>query len=354
MSFTDRKNSIRIIGPDDPGQWDAYVDAHPKGTIFHTSAMVDVYRAAQGYEPFAIAALNDEGAIVALLVAVRVETYSGMAARFSSRSILYAEPLCDEDEEGHDGLLVLLNAHDDQMKSKTLYAEVRPIFAPAAEQQVLEKCGHEYQDYLNYVVDLTEDTDALWKRLSKSTRQKIRRTQNRDVRIVLDSTHDSAEQMYELVELSYQRSNVPLADISLFHVALEYLPADMVQIRLALHNDIPVAGGIALVHKGVVYAWYGGSQRHSNIVPFDCLTWDEIQWGSRNGQTIYDFGGAGWPDEAYGPRDFKAKFGGQLVRYGRYRKVYSPWTLRVVETAYRTARRFVSVSGANSPSSNGK
>ena len=32
--------------------------------------------------------------------------------------------------------------------------------------------------------------------------------------------------------------------------------------------------------------------------------------------------GAGKPDEDYGVRDFKAKFGGELLEHGRYLKIH--------------------------------
>ena len=34
--------------------------------------------------------------------------------------------------------------------------------------------------------------------------------------------------------------------------------------------------------------------------------------------------GAGSPDENYGVRDFKARFGGELVEYGRFKKILNP------------------------------
>ena len=34
--------------------------------------------------------------------------------------------------------------------------------------------------------------------------------------------------------------------------------------------------------------------------------------------------GAGKPDDGYGVRDFKAKFGGQLVEHGRFLHVMNP------------------------------
>ena len=56
----------------------------------------------------------------------------------------------------------------------------------------------------------------------------------------------------------------------------------------------------------------------------------------------YDFGGAGWPNVPYGVRDFKASFGGELVCYGRYRKVYSRWKMALAERAYELGRTVIS------------
>jgi lipid II:glycine glycyltransferase (peptidoglycan interpeptide bridge formation enzyme) len=68
-----------------------------------------------------------------------------------------------------------------------------------------------------------------------------------------------------------------------------------------------------------------------------------MEWAHEQGFRSYDSGGAGKPGVAYGVRDFKAKFGGQLVNYGRYQKVYSPWKLAVAERAYELGRRLLSL-----------
>ncbi|MBX3440258.1 MAG: GNAT family N-acetyltransferase, partial [Planctomycetaceae bacterium] len=160
-----------------------------------------------------------------------------------------------------------------------------------------------------------------------------------------DATHPAGiQKMYEFVRTSYDRSRVPLASIELFRRALDILPEDVVQVRLAYHKGTPVAGGITLVFKNTVYAWYGGTTRPPGVAAFDCLTWDEIAWACRNQQSNYDFGGAGWPEEEYGPRHFKAKFGGQLVNYGRYRKVYSGWKLAVAKSSFHVLRSMISAT----------
>ena len=40
-------------------------------------------------------------------------------------------------------------------------------------------------------------------------------------------------------------------------------------------------------------------------------------WGAENGYRLCNFGGAGKRDEEYGVRDFKAKFGGELICFAR-------------------------------------
>ena len=56
---------------------------------------------------------------------------------------------------------------------------------------------------------------------------------------------------------------------------------------------------------------------------------------------VYDFGGAGKPDEEYGVRDFKAKFGGNLVNFGRNVFVHNPMLLKLSRHGYEVYRRFL-------------
>ena len=53
-------------------------------------------------------------------------------------------------------------------------------------------------------------------------------------------------------------------------------------------------------------------------------TWAAIEYGARNGLSYFDFMGAGSPDSDYGVREFKSKFGGKLVNYGRFLRINHP------------------------------
>jgi hypothetical protein len=83
--------------------WDEYVAQHPKGSIFHTSEMIQVHCDTVGHEPFAVASVTKDGKILALLSAVRVQTLSSLFGALASRSIWFAEPLCSDDPQSVDG-----------------------------------------------------------------------------------------------------------------------------------------------------------------------------------------------------------------------------------------------------------
>jgi lipid II:glycine glycyltransferase (peptidoglycan interpeptide bridge formation enzyme) len=90
-----------------------------------------------------------------------------------------------------------------------------------------------------------------------------------------------------------------------------------------------------------VYGWYGGLNRaFSSYSPNEIMMWHILEWGAKNGYRCYDFGGAGKPDVEYGVRDFKAKFGGTQVSFGRNVYVHKPFLMGIAELGYNFVRRF--------------
>lgn len=324
-------------------KWDNYVDHHPRGSIFHASPMIRVFAAARRHRVFAIAAVDADGRIVALLAAVRVQTLPDPLGAVSSRSIWYAEPLCDEDSAGVDALGELIAEHDRVMRRNTLFTEVRPLYASGPERAALERNGYEFFDYLNFVVDLTQDVKQLRAKLRKSCRRSIENGRRHGFQIRELDSPAGVDALYAVLKQTYAHAHVPLAHRSLFEAAFRDLyPAGLLRCYAAYDGERPVAIDTLLAFKDRLFAWYGGSVRMTGISPFDFLQWHELEWGSAQPQSIFDFGGAGRPDEPYGVRDFKAKFGGELVNFGRYRKVHAPWTMAAAERVYRVGRSIIS------------
>ncbi len=323
-------------------QWAQFVHSHAKGTIFHTPQMYQVFCGARHHKPLMLAALDHAGEVLALLVAVRVQTLPNPLGQFSSRSILYAEPLCRATPDGASALAALLAEHDARLGGQVLFTEVRALSEAGSERGALEQCGYLHEDYLNFLVELTQPHETVWGRLTSDCRRRIKSNQKKGMEIRDITAAEGVDILYDLLSLTFERAQIPLADKSLFTGALEILKGyNQVRIFVALHNGEPVGADISLAYRERVFAWYGGADRHAGLYPMESLNWNGIEWAQRQGYTLYDFGGAGWPHKPYGVRDFKAKFGGRLVNYGRYRKVYSPFKLTLAEKGYESLRKMI-------------
>ena len=142
---------------------------------------------------------------------------------------------------------------------------------------------------------------------------------------------------------TYSKARLSLADISLFESALDELGTKgMVKYFLAQYNGSYIGAIGVLLYKGVIYDWYAGADPSFLLLyPNETLVRHVLKWGAENGYHTFDFGGAGKPNEKYGVRDFKARFGGALVNYGRYYKVYNPLALRISKSVYGLYRKFL-------------
>ncbi|MCK5059499.1 MAG: peptidoglycan bridge formation glycyltransferase FemA/FemB family protein, partial [Candidatus Aminicenantes bacterium] len=61
--------------------------------------------------------------------------------------------------------------------------------------------------------------------------------------------------------------------------------------------------------------------QYNGIYPSVLATWAAIDYALKKGLRYFDFMGAGKPDQDYGVREFKSKFGGRLVNYGRFERI---------------------------------
>jgi lipid II:glycine glycyltransferase (peptidoglycan interpeptide bridge formation enzyme) len=324
--------------------WQAFVDGHPLANVFHTPAMQQVFAGAKGHEPLLRAAVADDGRVLALLTAVDVRLTGGPLARLTSRSIAYGGVLCAEGHEGQDALEALLRWHNDTADHRHLFTEMRHRSDAHALRPVWDACGYAHEPELNFLIDLRPSPEAIWQALNRTARKNVRRAK-RDGLIAQEVTcSEELDGFYGLLQQVYSDAEVPLADISLFRSALELLrQRGMARFVLARSPQGDMAGArVVLLYKGGIFDWYAGASRElRNSRPNDFLVWHTLQWGATHGYHTFDFGGAGHPDVPYGVRDFKAKFGGQLVNYGRERCVHAPRMLWLSETGYRVLRRFL-------------
>jgi lipid II:glycine glycyltransferase (peptidoglycan interpeptide bridge formation enzyme) len=108
-------------------------------------------------------------------------------------------------------------------------------------------------------------------------------------------------------------------------------------IRLVKYEDKIIGGILSPVTPGkTIYEWYvcGLDHEYKTLYPSVLATWSAIEYAVKNGLPYFDFMGVGIPERDYGVRDFKMRFGGERVNYGRFARVNNKWLYLAAEAGY--------------------
>jgi serine/alanine adding enzyme len=333
---------MQVVQSLELGQWRNFVENDPRGNIFHTPEMFQVLARTKGHQPELWTTVDGYSEVLALFVPVHITLANGLLRRFTTRSIGYGSILCQNSAQGEEALSLLLETYVKRVKSQSLFTELRNLYCLADLQALLERHGYHFEEHLNYLIDLDRPVEELLQGIGSRTRKKIRKgLREGNVQISEVSNRAALAPWYEVLQKTYDNAHVTLADRSLFEAAFDVLhPKGMAKFLLARVQGVTAACSVELPWKDVIYGWYGGCNRaYGEYLPNEMLIWHILEWGATHGYRVYDFGGAGKPDEVYGVRDFKAKFGGELVNYGRTTCVHSPIRLKLSELGYRLYRR---------------
>lgn len=333
---------MHVVQHLDESSWRTFVDDHPLGNIFHTPEMYQVLAGTKGYKPTLWATIANDGQVLALFTPVNITLFGGPLRHVTTRAVAYGSVLAPPGPEGDEALCTLLQAYNRNVDQSVMFTELRNLSNLDAMQSTLAQCGFEYEEHINYLIDLEAPEDDILRNIKKRTRSYIRRAdRSEELAVRPASTPDELAASYELLCKTYENAQVPLADYSLFQAIYDVLvPLGLARFTLVYRNETPIATSIDLLYKDVIYYWYGGMDReYSSHHPNEYLRWQILRWGKKNGYGLFDFGGAGHPDEEYSVRDFKAKFGGELVSHGRNTFVHRPHLLRLSALAYDVYRR---------------
>jgi len=331
--------NMRIVRSLPEEDWGRFVAGHPQGTVFHTPEMFRVFDRVPGYRPELWAAL-EEDRILALWLPVQITLKSGLFRAFTTRSVVFGGALCVPEKEGREALSFLLGAYDRGIRGSPLLTESRNISDAAPYQAVFREHGFVFEEHLNYHIDLNRTEQDLWKSLSRSCRRNVRLARSRGLVVEDIIEAGSVGSAYGLLRDVFSRVRVPLAGPELFAAALEILrPRGMLKALVARADGRDVGARFVLTYKGTIIDWFGGSDRqYARSYPEESLIWEILRWGRERGFHLFDFGGAGKPDEYYGPREFKARWGGALVNYGRNTRIHGNLRIHLSKAAYQLCR----------------
>ncbi len=344
---------LKIVNSLDEKIWRDFVDQHPEGNIFHTPEIFQVFERTKGCQPKLWAAVDDPGHLLALLLPVQVTLINGLLHRLTTRNIAYGSVLYTLDPAGEEALAALMQTYAQEAGHEALFTELRHLTVSNPIKSLLHQCGFKYEDYLDYIIDVNRPIEDIWSAISKNGRKAIRKFRNKDVVVSEVNDRSYLPVFYNLLQQTYKRAGVPLADISLFEAVYDVLvPKGMAKMLLARVKDDYVAASLEAPYKDVIYSWYSGYDREARtFYPNDGLVWYILEWGAKNGYRCYDFGGAGLAGESYTVRDFKAKYGGRLVNFGRHICVHAPFSLAMSRVGYQFYRQMIRLFSGNQATS---
>ena len=326
---------MRVVQEIDRKKWSNFVYQHPNGNIFQTPEMYEVYRNTKNYEPVFISVLNENNEVLGILLSVIQKEYQGKFGSLTARAIIHGGPIVKDDNP--KVLHFILNEYDKVIKKKVIYSQFRNLWDLKTFKYIFNDFGYIFENHLNIAIDLKKSADTLWKEIHSKRRYKIRKALKEGTSARELTSISDIEMMYAILNEVYNNAKLPIADISMFLTTFKFLgPRAMVKF-FGAYNDEKLIGTICvLVYRKTLYDWYAGSLReYYNKYPNDLLPWEVFKWGKENGYTLFDFGGAGRPDKKYGVRDFKKKFGGKLLNYGRFEKIHRPMKHRMAMIGFK-------------------
>ena len=336
---------IEITNSPDIKQWSEFVYNHPQGNIFQTPEMVDVYKRTKNYEPICLAVVDSSDEILVVLVAVVIKEVGGILGSFSAHSRINQGPLFLEDGRGIEAAKVLMEYYEKIARKKALYTEVRSIRNTSEFSNLFNGLGYEYEERLNFLINLNRPEEEIWRDIHKSRRKGINRAKKKGIIIEKIEDKEDISSFYDIVAGTYKRVSVPLADYSFFEAMFELLvQKNMADFYLAKYNGESVGARVVLKYKDSIYDWYAGSlPTDEPLYVNEALVWHILKAGANNGYHVFDFGGAGKPNEEYGVREFKRRFGGDLVNFGRYKKIHSPMKMKIAEKGFSIYKKMSSI-----------
>ena len=311
----------------DKQAWDSFAKSHPKGNIFQTPQMLDVYQQTPGYTPQVIALEQDKQMVGLMMWVVMRE--KGLKARFSARSIIQGAPLVKDDKPEY--IIALLDAYEQMRDSGVIYTQVRNHFEMLTVNDAFQQCGYRFESHLNFIITL-DNEDSVWNRIGKGRIKQIKKAQKNGLYVDVyepgQITDELIEQGYEVIRSVYQRAGLPLTDLAQIQATNEQRLLVVFVVRNAEGEMLGCRFG--LLYRDSIYGWYAGSySQYYSLFPNDILIWETLRWGIRKGYKTFDYGGAGEPNKPYGVRAFKQQMGGELVNFGRYEKIHRRFMYKI-------------------------
>lgn len=243
---------VQEIDPICDPRWVAFLERHPRASVFHARGWLEALKRTYGYEPFVLTTSSSTEEITNGVVFCRVSSWLTGRRLVSLPFSDHCEPLVDT-QEHLAGILASLS--DDRNAEGQDYIEIRPVERDLSFFQGYQKGKTFYLHRLNLRPSFAE----LYQRFHKDCiRRKIRRAEREGLSYAEGNSELLLQQFYHLHLLTRRRHQLPPHPVRWFRNLIACL-GHTIKVRVAYKSGLPIASIVTLDYKNVMVYKYGCS-----------------------------------------------------------------------------------------------
>lgn len=289
--------------------------------------MYELFQKTRRMKPVVIGLADERaGLLKGLLSGVVIRELNGLAGYFTSRTVIYGGPLIDPHATNPGEILrKLLKGLINEVKNHSIFVQFRNFSSQEDKKAVFYEIGFTLRDRLNLIVD-TSSLETVTKNMSQSRLRQVRKGFGFGVRCVEPENIDQVKEFYHILFRLYKyKVKKPLPPWEFFEQFYRISKEGRLGIiRLVEYQGKIIGGILSPITPGkTIYEWYvcGLDQQYKEVYPSVLATWAALDYAINHNIPRFDFMGVGIPEREYGVREFKSRFGGELVNYGRFARI---------------------------------
>ena len=338
---------IRTYSEIDKQDWRLLAETSPLSTWFQTDEAYRFYQSVSDMCAF-VYGVMEEDRLVGVIVGYTTQDKCQFKQYFTARTIIIGGPLLAEDIS-NEALAALLKAVKEckvesvkckgtkngkaeplastpyTLHSTPIYIETRNLHDYSRWKTVFKANGFAYQPHLNIQV-----TCNAMLTMSEQRQRQVRKALKNGVVIAEPQSEQEIRDWYQILRQLYRRKvRTPLWNEAFF---LQFYCNGVGKYLLVKYEGKVIGGMMCPIFAGkAIYEWYvcGLDEAYREQYPSVMATYAAIEYAKQNDIPMFDFMGAGVPDQPYGVREFKKEFGGEVVEYGRYLHIRKPLLYKI-------------------------
>jgi len=242
------------------------------------------------------------------------------------------------DKDNYEEVFTAIINYIDIMAKRKIYA-IRnvtfPILDLEADDNTLNgiMVSHGFRKKLHgtFIINISKNNDELWQQLTKRAKYDVRKARNDGVEVKVASSEDEFKKYFEIVKEAKKNGGLPAPVWTRLEIILKKELNVAEQLLLAVQGDRILAGMVVRsFNKTIEQTFLANSEFavKNKIYSPSLLTWYAIDKFAREGYTYFDLVGVNPYSDLRTKKEegiylFKSKWGGQLIKYNTYTKIYS-------------------------------